>query len=302
MSQKAGTLYIVGTPIGNLEDITLRALRLLGEVEVIAAEDTRVTQTLLRRHKIGTPLISYHQHSGEKRLRELLAMLAEGKSVALVSDAGMPGFSDPGSRLVCAAAEAGISVIVVPGPTASSAALALSGLSGREHFFLGFLPPKQGPRRKALAEVAAFRGALVVYEAPHRLLETLADMLAVWGERQAICAREITKRFEEVRRGSLSELIAHFSKVEPRGEFTIVVAGAAPVGADGCPPREIAAAVGEVRELQEAGLSLSRAVAHVAKHREVPRNQLYRAASVVGQERVHPERSRRASCPSDKRT
>ncbi len=281
-----GTLYIVGTPIGNLEDITLRALRVLREVEVIAAEDTRVTQTLLRRHNIETPLISYHQHSGEKRLRELLEMLKEGKSAALVSDAGMPGFSDPGSRLVAMVAEAGIPIVVIPGPTASSAALAASGLSGREHLFLGFLPPKQGARCKALAEVAGFRGALVLYEAPHRVLETLTDMLAVLGERRAICARELTKKFEEVKRGSLSELITHFSQVEPRGEFTIVVEG---LTVELEP--DLANAVAEVQDLKEAGLSLSRAVAHVAEHRGVPRNRLYKF--IVGQET--------RSCPTDKK-
>ncbi len=281
-----GTLYIVGTPIGNLEDITLRALKILREVEVIAAEDTRVTQTLLRRHAIETPLISYHQHSGEKRFNEILEMLKEGKSIALVSDAGMPGFSDPGARLVAMVAEAGIDIVVVPGPTASSAALAASGISGREHLFLGFLPSKQSARQKALAEVVSFRGALVMYEAPHRVLETLIDLRAVFGERQAVCGRELTKKFEELKRGSISELIAHFSKVEPRGEFTIVVSGATEKREP-----ELVEVVAEVRDLQEAGLSLSRAVAHVAKYRGVPRNKLYK--SIVEQET--------RSCPTDKK-
>jgi 16S rRNA (cytidine1402-2'-O)-methyltransferase len=286
METAPGTLYIVGTPIGNLDDITLRALRVLAEVDLIAAEDTRVTQTLLRRHDLGTPLVSYHQHSGGKRLAELVGLLREGKSVALVSDAGMPGFSDPGARLVTACAEAGVPVVVVPGPTASSAALAVSGLSGREHSFLGFLSAKSGERRRALAQVKERRGALVLYEAPHRVVETLRDMCEVLGDRQAVCARELTKRFEQVVRGRLSELVEHFTQTEPRGEFTIVVAGAAPVGAEGRPPAESAAAVAEVRELQAAGLSLSRAAAHVAKHRGVPRNRLYRA--VVGADGCPP--------------
>jgi 16S rRNA (cytidine1402-2'-O)-methyltransferase len=267
-----GTLYIVGTPIGNLEDITLRAIRVLGEVDVIAAEDTRVTQTLLRKHGIQTRLVSYHAHSGGKQQAELVNMLREGKSVALASDAGMPGFSDPGARLVAACAEAGIPVTVIPGPTASSAALAVSGLSGREHLFLGFLPSKGGERRQALAAVKGQRGALVLYEAPHRVMETLKDMLEVLGDRQAVAARELTKKFEEIARGKLSELVEHFTQIEPRGEFTLVVAGTT----DEAEP-DIASAVEEVRELVEAGLSRSRAIEHVAKHRDVPRNKLYRA-------------------------
>ncbi|MFB3883232.1 MAG: 16S rRNA (cytidine(1402)-2'-O)-methyltransferase [Armatimonadota bacterium] len=286
--QGPGTLYIVGTPIGNLEDITLRALRVLREVAVIAAEDTRVTQTLLRKHGIQTPLTSYHQHTAGRKAAEVVAMLKGGKSVALVSDAGMPGFSDPGARLVTACAGEGIPVVVIPGPTASSAALAVSGFSGREHLFLGFLPAKRGERRKALEGAAGFRGALVVYEAPHRVLDTLRDMVEVLGERSAVAARELTKKFEETVRGTLSELTAHFAAHEPRGEFTIVVGGPAEeVGAHGNAPSDMLAAVAEVRDLIGAGLSRSRAVAHVAKHRGIARNALYRAVVVAdtGQER-----------------
>ncbi len=274
-----GKLYIVGTPIGNLEDITLRALRVLGGVNVIAAEDTRVTQTLLRKHGIRTPLVSYHAHTDEKRPAELIRMLRDGKNVALVSDAGMPGFSDPGAKLVAACAVAGIPVTVIPGPTASSSALAVSGLSGREHVFLGFLPTKTGDRRRVIEEMKAQRGALVLYEAPHRVLETLKDMLDVLGDRPAVAARELTKKFEEIVRGTPSELIAHFTEHEPRGEFTLVVSGAVSEAEP-----DLAAAVDEVRELVESGLTRSRAVEHVAKHRGVPRNQLYRA--VVGQANV----------------
>lgn len=279
MDTTPGTLYIVGTPIGNLEDITLRAIRVLGEVDIIAAEDTRVTQTLLRKHGIATPLVGYHQHAGEKRAADIVAKLQAGKSVALVSDAGMPGFSDPGARLVALCAQAAIPVTVIPGPTASSAALAVSGMSGREHCFLGFLPAKGGERRQALSLVKDHRGALVCYEAPHRVVETLRDLLELLGDRQAVAARELTKKFEEIVRGTVSVLIAHFERTEPRGEFTLVVAGAA---AQAEP--DLAAALEEVRELTAAGLSRSRAVEHVAKHRAVPRNKLYRA--VVGQERV----------------
>ena len=272
MATKPGTLYVIGTPIGNLEDITLRALRLLSEVDLIAAEDTRVTRTLTRRHNIDTPLTSYHGHTGGKRLAQLVRKLQDGSSIALVSDAGMPGFSDPGVKLVAACAEAGVPVVVVPGPTASSAALAASGFPGREHVFLGFLPAKSGERRRALQRIAQQEGALVLYEAPHRLLESLADMHALLGDRRAVCARELTKRFEEMVRGTLSELIAHFTETAPRGEFTVVVEGAPPtvdIDTDD--------AVSEVAELVEAGLSQSRAIAHVAKRRGLPRNTLYRA-------------------------
>ena len=270
MSSKPGTLYVVGTPIGNLEDVTLRALRVLAEVDLIAAEDTRVTRRLTRRHNIDTPLMSCHQHTGERRLAGLVRMLQDGKSIALVSDAGMPGFSDPGVKLVAACAESGIPVVVVPGPTASSAALAASGLSGREHVFVGFLPARGGERRGALERAADQGGALVFYEAPHRLLESLEDMRVVLGDRKAVCARELTKRFEEVVRGRLSELIDHFSEAGPRGEFTVVVEGAPPAVES-----DFDDAVKEVDELVDAGLSQSRAIAHVARRRGLPRNALY---------------------------
>ncbi len=272
MSAKPGTLYVVGTPIGNLEDITLRALRVLQEVDVIAAEDTRLTRKLAARHKIDTPLMSYHQHSGEKRGREILDMLRRGKSVALVSDAGMPGFSDPGAELVRACVEGGMPVMVVPGPTASSAALAISGLLSREFTFLGFLPARRGERRKALERVAGQQGALVFYEAPHRVVPSLEDMLAVLGDREAMCARELTKRFEEMARGKLSELRDRFAADKPRGEFTLVVAGAGRAE-----EADLTAARREVEELVEAGLSRSKAAAHVARRTGLPRSRLYRA-------------------------
>lgn len=275
MAAQPGTLYLVGTPIGNLQDVTLRALTVLRDVDVIAAEDTRVTRRLSKRHDIRTPLISYHQHSGKKRADEIVAILRDGKDVALVCDAGMPGFSDPGAQLVTACVAEGIPVVVVPGPTASSAALAVSGFSGRAHVFLGFLPTKRGERRKALARAADQRGALVFYEAPHRLIESLSEMREVLGDRQAACARELTKRFEQVVRGPLSELVEHFSGVKPRGEFTIVVQGAVPLQ----PETALDDAAAEVEDLLAAGLSRSRAVAHVAKHRGLSRNKLYLAVT-----------------------
>lgn len=272
MAAVPGTLYLVGTPIGNLEDITLRALRVLREVDVIAAEDTRVTRLLLQHHGISTPLLSHHEHSGPGRLRQLLGLLREGKRVALVSDAGMPGISDPGAALVRACAEAGLPIAVVPGPTAISAALALSGIPAQHFLFLGFLPSRANARRQALGRVASQPTAIVCFEAPHRLRESLADLREAFGDREAACARELTKRFEEVVRGRLSDLIAHFADHEPRGEMTIVVAGAEPAEAK----PDLAGALVEAEDLISAGLSPSRAAAHVAKHRGLPRNALYR--------------------------
>jgi len=274
MIGQSGTLYLVGTPIGNLEDITLRALRVLRQVDVIAAEDTRTTRVLLRRHNIAGRLLSYHQQSGEKRLNQIVEMLRAGKDVALVSDAGMPGISDPGARLVRACAEMKVPIAVVPGPTAVSAVLAASGLLSKEFIFLGFLPSRPGPRRKVLRRAREQPGASVCFEAPHRLRESLEDMRAVLGDRQAVCARELTKRFEQIVRGRLSELIAHSSEQPPRGEITIVVAGEPTISSQ----PDLSEALEEVRELVASGLPRSRAVSHVARYRQVPRRALYRAA------------------------
>jgi 16S rRNA (cytidine1402-2'-O)-methyltransferase len=273
LMQNAGTLHLVGMPIGNLEDITLRALRVLREVDIIAAEDTRVTKVLLSRHEIRTPTLSYHGYSGPKRLTAILDLLREGKQVALVTDAGMPAISDPGSEIVRACAEAGLTVVTVPGPTAVATALALSGFLAQEYLFLGFLPNRAGPRREALRTTTNRAGAIVCYEAPHRLLETLEDMRTVLGDRQAACGRELTKLFEEVVRGTFSELIAHFSEHAPRGEMTVVVEGA-PVEAEA---PDLPAGVAEAKELIAAGMAPSRAVAHVAKWRHLPRRALYQA-------------------------
>ncbi len=220
-----GTLYIVGTPIGNLEDISLRALRILREVDLIAAEDTRKTRKLLTHFKIQTPLISYHQHSKPTRLNELLNML-QYKDVALVSEAGMPGLSDPGSELIQAAIARGIPVVPVPGPSALITALVISGLPTDSFLYLGFLPRRQKERRQLLASVARERHTLVAFEAPHRLLASLADLKDILGDRRIALARELTKLHEEVWRGSISQALAHFEETLPRGEFTLVIEGA----------------------------------------------------------------------------
>lgn len=219
-------LYLVGTPIGNMEDITLRALRVLHEVALIAAEDTRTTGQLLRHHQIKTPLVSYHDFSDEARVEELVQRMLTS-DVALVSDAGMPGLSDPGYRLVQAALAAGVTVSPVPGPSAAVSALISSGLPSDAFLFLGFLPRQRKARREALEEVAALRYTLIFYEAPHRLLKMLADVEAVLGERSVAVARELTKLYEEIWRGPVSGAIAHFGgDKRVRGELTVVVAGA----------------------------------------------------------------------------
>ncbi|HEX2988183.1 MAG TPA: 16S rRNA (cytidine(1402)-2'-O)-methyltransferase [Chloroflexota bacterium] len=231
-----GTLYVVGTPIGNLEDITLRALRVLKEVDLIAAEDTRKTMRLLSHFDIHTPQESYHRHSGTPKLERLLELL-QTKDVALVSEAGMPGISDPGEPLIAAALEQGVPVIPIPGPTAMATALVVSGLPSDRFLFLGFLSRVRSDRQRFLRSVAALPFTLVLYEAPHRLLATLADLETVLGDRPAAAARELTKLHEEVVRGRISEIALVFKERAPRGEFTLVIA----------PPRE-----GEVSSEQAA--------------------------------------------------
>lgn len=228
-----GTLYVVGTPIGNLEDLTLRALRVLREVDLIAAEDTRTTRTLLRAHEIDTPMTSFHEFSGPGKVRRLTDRLDE-QDVALVSDAGMPGLSDPGYPLIRAAIDAGHAVVPIPGPSAILAALVASGLPMHSFHFVGFLPRKSGERRRALLAVAEEDATLVAFESPHRLLASLGDAAAVFGDRPMAAARELTKKFEEIVRGTISEILEHFRREAPRGEFTLVFGGSSsPRGAGG---------------------------------------------------------------------
>lgn len=221
-----GTLYLVATPIGNLEDITHRAVRLLREVEIVACEDTRVTKTLLVAYDIHPPvLMSYFAHNELKRIPELTLALLEGKSVALVTDAGTPGISDPASRLVAAAIAAGVPVVPVPGPAAAITAIIASGLSTRRFAFEGFLPQKKG-RQTLLKKLATEERTIVIYESPHRVVGTLEDLLSFFGDRNAAVCRELTKYYEEFVRGRLSEIIAILSKRPSiKGEIVIVVQG-----------------------------------------------------------------------------
>ncbi len=215
-------LYLVATPIGNLEDITLRALRVLREVGLIAAEDTRRTKRLLSAYKIKTPLTSYHEHNKRTKLPRLLKTLEE-KDVALVSEAGMPGINDPGYELVLAASEQGIEVVPIPGPSAIPTALAVSGLTTEKFIHLGFLPRKKGERKRLFRSLAEETKTMVAFETPHRLLSSLADLREVLGERKIAVCRELTKLHEEIFRGTPSQAIEHFR--EPKGEFTLVIEG-----------------------------------------------------------------------------
>jgi 16S rRNA (cytidine1402-2'-O)-methyltransferase len=220
----AGTLYLIATPIGNLEDITHRAVRLLGQVEVIACEDTRHTKKLLNHYGISTRTISYHEHNERERSVELIERLKSGADVAVVSDAGTPGISDPGFRLARIAIDSDVQVVPVPGASALISALVASGLPTDEFFFGGFLPARSGARRARLAELRSLPATLIFYEGPHRIAATLKDALEMLGERQAVVARELTKMHEEIARGNLSELAARFSNPESaRGEMVLII-------------------------------------------------------------------------------
>ncbi len=222
-----GTLYVVGTPIGNLEDITLRALRILGEVSLIAAEDTRRARVLTTHYEIHTPTTSYFEGNKLTKLNVILAALDAG-DVAVISEAGMPGLSDPGYELIQAAIERGHRVVPIPGPTAPVTALVVSGLPTDSFLFLGYLPRRKARRRRLLHELAHQPHTLVALETPHRLRVGLADIQAVLGDRPLAICREMTKAYEEIWRGSVSAARAHFGESQPRGEFTLVIGGAAP--------------------------------------------------------------------------
>ncbi|MFD1429013.1 16S rRNA (cytidine(1402)-2'-O)-methyltransferase [Lacticaseibacillus mingshuiensis] len=224
-AHESGTLYLVPTPIGNLGDMTQRAIDTLQAVDLIAAEDTRNTQKLLNRFDIATKQISFHEHNTQARIPELLARLQEGQNIAQLSDAGMPSISDPGKELVHAAIEVGVPVVPLPGPNAGLTALIASGLVPQPFLFYGFLPRKQGEQRTALEALNNERATMIFYESPFRVAKTLTMMQTVFGDRQAVLARELTKKFEEFLRGTLSELAAAMSE-EARGEFVILVAGA----------------------------------------------------------------------------
>ncbi|MCJ7507356.1 MAG: 16S rRNA (cytidine(1402)-2'-O)-methyltransferase [candidate division Zixibacteria bacterium] len=221
----SGKLYLVSTPIGNLEDITLRALRILKEVDLIAAEDTRHTPNLLRHYQIKNKLTSYHDFNEEKTTKELINLLKQGKSVALVSDAGTPGISDPAYLLVKSAIQENIEIIPIPGPTALISALVVSGLPTDRFVFEGFLPSKEGKRKRRLGELTDEKRTIILYESPHRLLKSLHRLKESLGDRNVVLARELTKKFEEIKRGKISQLIDYFTQKKIKGEIVILVEG-----------------------------------------------------------------------------
>ncbi len=265
------TLYIVGTPIGNLEDVTLRALRMLREVDLIAAEDTRVTRKLLARYDIDTPLTSYHEHNKLSKLSELLDILAGG-NVALVSDAGMPCINDPGYELVREAETAGTAIEVIPGASAVTSAIAISGLPSDRWTHLGFLPRRRTERKRLLESLKSETSTLVAFETPHRLRAALEDTLDTLGDRRVAVCRELTKLHEETFRGAVSEALAHFQS--PRGEFTLVIEGHKREQPDGlC---QNAGARDMLARLRGEGMGAKEAVALAARQFDMPRRKAYR--------------------------
>jgi len=264
------SLYIVATPIGNLEDISLRALRILREVKLIAAEDTRRTKQLLSAYDIKTSATSYHERNKWTKLDYILNRLSDG-DVALVSDAGMPGISDPGYELIVACTQRGIPVVPIPGPSVVITALAVSGLDTGQFIYLGFLPRKATARRHLLQSVAGEYATIVVLETPHRLLAALNDMLPVLGDRRVAVCRELTKVHEEVFRGRISQAIGHFT--EPRGEFTLVIEGKK----EEEKPQLTEAIEKQLRDMRRSGMGAKQAVVRVAEETGLSRKELYRA-------------------------
>jgi 16S rRNA (cytidine1402-2'-O)-methyltransferase len=264
-------LAVCATPIGNLDDVTLRVLAELRDAEIVLAEDTRHTRGLLRRHGIVAKLVSYHEHNEAERVAEILPRLRAGEHVALVSDAGLPGISDPGARLVRAALDGGVPVTVLPGPSAVETALVASGLVAERYAFVGFLPRKAGELRALLAEIGTWRWPVVAFESPQRLPATLRVLAAASPEREVAVCRELTKRFEEVVRGPAAALAERFAEA-PKGEITLVLTPieAGPPGQD--------AALEAVDELVSAGTPRRLAVDVVARLADVSRNELYRAS------------------------
>jgi len=268
-----GTLYIVATPIGNLEDITLRALRILKEVDLIAAEDTRHTHHLLEHFGIRTPLTSYHEHNEMAKARQLLERLKTGQNIALVSDAGTPAISDPGYRLLVEAVKADIQIVPLPGASALSTVLSASGLPTDRFAFEGFMPAKKNARREKLQSLRTESRTLIFYEAPHRLKETLSDLSAIFGPREMVVAREITKVHEEFLRGSIDELIERLADREILGEVTLVIRGSK--GELGISEDDLKA---EIRKLKAAGMRVKDIAASMGEKYQYAKKEIYRLA------------------------
>ncbi len=268
-----GTLYVVATPIGNLEDITLRALRVLKEVDVIAAEDTRHTQILLSHYGIRTPLTSYHEHNEKTKARQLMSRLERGEQIALVSDAGTPAISDPGYRLAVEAIRGGIPVIPIPGASALTAVLSAGGLPTDRFVFDGFLPAKKQERRARLRALSSETRTLVIYEAPHRLTETLNDLVEILGDRETVLAREVSKVHEEFLRGRLTEVAKQIAGREIKGELTLLIGGSR--GQSEVSQEQIEK---EIRKLKDDGLRVKEIAEILGEKYGYPKKEIYRLA------------------------
>ncbi|WP_312420303.1 16S rRNA (cytidine(1402)-2'-O)-methyltransferase [Anaerospora hongkongensis] len=277
MNALQGVLYLCATPIGNLEDITFRAVRVLKEANLIAAEDTRHTRKLLNHYEIHTATVSYHEHNKLERGPELINRLLQGQTIALVSDAGMPGISDPGTHLTQLAIEAGITVIPVPGANAALSALIASGLDTTNFTFVGFLPKTKKKRRELLEQLAKQPYTLLFYESPHRIKETLKELETAFGDRPAAACRELTKKFEEFNRSTLLGLQQHFAAVEPRGEFTLVVQGAGAGPEPDLGSKDEVSLPEAVALLMAKGAAKKDALRQVAVDRGISRRDVYQA-------------------------
>lgn len=264
------SLYVVATPIGNLEDVSLRALRTLREVKLIAAEDTRKTKRLLNKYDIKTPVTSYYEHNKLSKLDYILERLGEG-DVAIVSEAGVPGISDPGYELVVAAGKQGIPVVPIPGASAVTAALSVSGLATDRFTYIGFLPRKSGERKRFLESVVSEPGTIIALEAPHRLRQSLEDILLVLGDRRLAVCRQLTKMHEEVFRGTVAQALEHFA--EPKGEFTLVIEGCG----NKAPPQLTPEVEKQLKKMHVSGATAKEAVADMAERTGLSKKELYRA-------------------------
>jgi len=277
MESKKGRLFLCPTPIGNLEDITLRVLKVLKEVDVIAAEDTRVTKKLLNHYGIKKPLISYHEHNKNSKGEEIIKRLISGEDVALVSDAGTPGISDPGEDLIRAAIRENIDIVPLPGPSAFILALIVSGFSTKRFVFEGFLPKKEKEREKILEELSREKRTIILYESPHRIVKTLREIKDKMGNRNIVLARELTKFYEEIFRGSLEEALAKYQEEEPRGEFVVVIEGIKQEeelkgGAFFDIKKQ---ALERVEEYIKNGMAKSQAIRRVSKEFNISKNEIY---------------------------
>lgn len=269
----SGILYIVGTPIGNLEDMSVRGVRILSEVDFIAAEDTRVSLKLLNHFNIKKPMISYHDHNQKEKGNEIIQKLLHGDSCAIITDAGMPCISDPGEDLVRLCAQNQIETKIIPGPSASLSALALSGLDTSRFVFEGFLTTQKSEKRDSIEDLQREKRTLIFYEAPHKLLQTLESLLQILGNRPISIARELTKIYEEVIRTTLEEAVLYYQQNKPRGEFVLVVAGA-----DDEEPVSMVQAIEMVQKLVQKGIPLSQAAKDVAHQTGYKKGDLYKAS------------------------